>query len=98
MTVGGEMEIRPGQGVYSPLPTRGSFRRVPAYLPLRLGGTRQDPWMPGVVRPGSNWAQQRRAVNRADARKANVVIPTLEEYEKKLTATDNVILRMPAAA
>ena len=38
------------------------------------------------------------AVHRAYAKKAHVVIPTLEEYEKKMTAADNVILPMPAAA
>jgi integrase len=37
-----------------------------------------------------------KAVHRAYARKAHVVIPTLEDYEKKLA--DNVIVPMPLAA
>jgi integrase len=39
-----------------------------------------------------------KAVHRAYARKAQVVIPTLEDYERKLAAADNVIVSMPAAA
>lgn len=38
-----------------------------------------------------------KAVHRAYARKAQVVIPTLEDYERKLAAADNVIVPMPAA-
>jgi hypothetical protein len=36
-------------------------------------------------------------VHRAYARKAQVVIPTLEHYERKLTAAENVIVPMPVA-
>jgi integrase len=39
-----------------------------------------------------------KAVHRAYARKAQVVIPTLEDYEKKMTTAENVIIPMPAAA
>ena len=38
-----------------------------------------------------------KAVHRAYARKAQVVIPTLEDYERKLAAAENVIVPMPAA-
>src|ERR1035437_6785809 len=38
-----------------------------------------------------------KAVHRAYARKAQVTIPTLEDYERKLAAADNVIVQMPAA-
>jgi len=40
---------------------------------------------------------QSKAVHRAYAKKAQVVIPTLEDYEKKLAAAENVIVPMPAA-
>jgi integrase len=36
-----------------------------------------------------------KAVHRAYARKAQVVIPTLEDYERKLAAAENVIMPMP---
>jgi len=39
-----------------------------------------------------------KAVHRAYARKAHVVIPTLEDYEKKMATAGNVIVPMPAAA
>jgi integrase len=39
-----------------------------------------------------------KAVHRAYARKAQVVIPTLEDYERKLAATERVIVPMPVAA
>lgn len=39
-----------------------------------------------------------KAVHRAYARKAQVVIPTLEDYEKKLAAAESVIVAMPVAA
>jgi integrase len=39
-----------------------------------------------------------KAVHRAYARKAQVVIPTLEDYEKKLAAAENVIVDMPKVA
>ncbi len=38
-----------------------------------------------------------KAVHRAYARKAHVVIPSLESYERKLAAATNVIVPMPAA-
>jgi hypothetical protein len=38
-----------------------------------------------------------KAVHRAYARKAQVVIPTLEDYERKLAAAESVIVPMPAA-
>ena len=37
------------------------------------------------------------AVHRAYARKAKVVIPTLEDYERKLAASESVVVPMPAA-
>jgi hypothetical protein len=41
---------------------------------------------------------QSKAVHRAYARKAQVVIPTLEDYERKLAAsTDGVIVPLPLA-
>jgi hypothetical protein len=39
-----------------------------------------------------------KAVHRAYARKAQVVIPTLEDYERKLADNDNVIVPMTAVA
>jgi len=41
---------------------------------------------------------QSKAVHRAYARKAQVVIPTLEDYERKFAAAEGVIVPMPAAA
>jgi hypothetical protein len=41
---------------------------------------------------------QSKAVHRAYARKAQVVIPTLEDYERKTAAAENVIVPMPVAA
>jgi integrase len=41
---------------------------------------------------------QSKAVHRAYARKAQVVIPTLEDYERKMAAAENVIVPMPLAA
>jgi hypothetical protein len=38
-----------------------------------------------------------KAVNRASARKPQVVIPTLEDYESRLAAAENDIVPMPAA-
>jgi hypothetical protein len=38
-----------------------------------------------------------KAVHRAYARKAQVVIPTLEDYERKLATAENVIQPMTAA-
>ena len=38
-----------------------------------------------------------KAVHRAYARKAQVVIPTLEEFEKKATTAGKIIVPMPAA-
>ncbi len=38
-----------------------------------------------------------KAVHRAYARKAQVVIPTLEDYKRKLAAAENVIVPMVAA-
>jgi integrase len=38
-----------------------------------------------------------KAVHRAYAKKAHVLIPTLEDYEKKLATAGNVIVPMPAA-
>jgi integrase len=38
------------------------------------------------------------AVHRAYARKAQVEIPTLEDYERKLSTGENVIVAMPAVA
>jgi integrase len=40
---------------------------------------------------------QSKAVHRAYARKAQVVIPTLEDYERKFAAAEGVIVPMPAA-
>jgi integrase len=37
------------------------------------------------------------AVHRAYARKAQVVIPTLEDYERRLSAAESIIVPMPAA-
>ena len=42
--------------------------------------------------------QNSKAVHRAYARKAQVTIPTLEDYERKLAAAENVIVPMPEAA
>ena len=39
-----------------------------------------------------------KAVHRAYARKAQVVIPTLEDYEQKLADNDNVIVPLTAVA
>jgi len=39
-----------------------------------------------------------KAVHRAYARKAQVTIPTLEDYERKLAAAENVIVPMTVAA
>jgi len=41
---------------------------------------------------------QSKAVHRAYAKKAQVVIPTLEDYERKQAANNNVIEPMPVAA
>jgi hypothetical protein len=41
---------------------------------------------------------QSKAVHRAYARKAQVVIPTLEDYERKMAAAENVIVPMTAVA
>jgi integrase len=38
------------------------------------------------------------AVHRAYAKKAHVLIPTLEDYERKMAAAGNVIVPLPAAA
>jgi len=38
-----------------------------------------------------------KAVHRAYARKAQVVIPTLKDYERKLADNDNVIVKLTAA-
>jgi integrase len=38
-----------------------------------------------------------KAVHRAYAKKAHVMIPTLEDYERKLAAAENVIVPMPTA-
>ena len=38
-----------------------------------------------------------KAVHRAYARKAQVVIPTLEDYERKLAENDNVVVQLTAA-
>jgi hypothetical protein len=40
---------------------------------------------------------QSKAVHRAYARNAQVVIPTLEDHERKLATNDNVIVPMTAA-
>ena len=39
-----------------------------------------------------------KAVHRAYARKAQVVIPTLEDYERKLASAENVVVPIPAVA
>ena len=37
-------------------------------------------------------------MHRAYAKKAHVIVPTLEEYEKRMIAAENIIVPKPAAA
>jgi hypothetical protein len=69
----------------------------PAFLPLRLGGTRQRPCGYPERFAQEALGHQSKAVHRAYARKAQVVIPTLEDYERNLAAAENVIVPLPAA-
>jgi TPR repeat protein len=53
-------------------------------------------WFRKAANAGHSWAHNSKAVHRAYARKAHVVIPTLEEHEGKFATAENVIVPMPA--
>jgi len=58
-----------------------------------MGGKGQGGWLSGAICAGSAGGHNSKAVHRAYARKAQVVVPSLEEYERKPASGKVVALR-----